>query len=155
MDESVKMRGQFEVLKYSADGRLVDQRLAYNTVTTIGKAKMAGLLLADCAATATAFDNIAIGTGTGAGAATQVALTGEIFRTAGVGTLTTSGTPNDTAQLVAATITFTGAFAVGEAGVFDSAAATVGNMLARAPLSAVLNVTSGDSLVVTYKITMV
>lgn len=154
MQEHVKMQGQFEVLKYAADGNLVDSRMVYNVITTIGRQKMAGLLLADCAATATAFDIIGIGTSTNAATNTQTALVGEYQRTAGVGTLIQSGTSTDTAQLVAATMTFTGSASIGEAAVFDSAGTTAGNMLCR-QVFAMLNVTSGDSIVVTYKVTIV
>ena len=115
-----------------------------------GLRSAAGLLTGDVT---NYFDYLAIGTGTTAPAATQTTLTTEITnnggeRAASTNSQVTTSVANDTAQFVHAW-TFTGTFAVTESGIFDTSSA--GNMLARQTFSAI-NVISGDSLQITWKV---
>lgn len=149
--EDVKLVGHFKVEHFDKHGVLLGARHVNNTIVNAGLAVVSGLVLSDIGGTA--FDYIAIGTGTTGAAATDTALETEITtnggeRTAGTGTQVTTSVTNDTAQLVA-TFTFTGAFAVTESGVFNAASA--GTMLCRQTFSAV-NVASGDSLQITWKV---
>ena len=144
------IKGWF-TLKHIREGKVIEERTINNTVVNAGKAQVAGLLLTDVGGTA--FDYIAIGTGTTGATATDTSLESEIStgggeRTAGTGTRTTTTVANDTAQLVA-TFTFTSSFAVTESGVLN--AASSGTMLSRQTFGAI-NVVSGDSIEVTWKI---
>jgi len=114
------------------------------TVVNEGKELAAELLIG----TGTAFSNVAIGTGTTNFAATSTQLNNEYARdTATTSTVTTDVT-GDTAQFVK-TFSFTESKAVTEAGVLNAAA--TGIMIAAQTFSAV-NVASGDSLEISYKI---
>lgn len=141
------------VIKHIRDGKVIDVRAGKNVVTNVGKAEIAGLICADQAASYTAFDYIAIGTGTTAASDTDTALEAEITSGGGerqnaTGTIVTTDTTDDTAQFEA-TFNFTSSFAVTEAGLFN--ASTGGTMLCRKVFD-VINVVSGDKLQVTWKI---
>jgi len=144
------IKGWF-TLKHIRAGNIIEERTIDNTVVNTGRAQVAGLLLTDVGGTA--FDYIAIGTGTTAAAVTDTTLGTEITtgggeRTAGTGTRVTTSVANDTAQLVV-TFTFTGSFAVTESGVLNAGVAGV--LLSRQTFGAI-NVVSGDSIEVTWKI---
>ena len=100
-----------------------------------------------------AFTYIAVGTGTTAAAVTDTALVTEtavsgLSRVAATASRVTTTQTNDTAQLTT-TFSVTGTVAVVESGVLN--AASVGVLLCRQVFSAI-NVISGDSLTITWKI---
>lgn len=100
-----------------------------------------------------AFTYIATGTGTTAAAVTDTTLVTELStlglsRAAATASRVTTTVTNDTAQLVN-TFSVTGTAAVTESGVLNAASA--GTLLARQVFSAV-NVVSGDSLQITWKL---
>lgn len=133
------------------EGALKERRELHNLVVDAGKAGVAGLIIAT--GQTNAFDYIAIGTGVTAAAAGDTACQAEIVTNGGqraLGTLSrvTTDVTNDTAQAVL-TYNFTGSFAVTESCFLDSAAAGV--LLSRQVFSAI-NVISGDSLQITWKI---
>lgn len=148
--EGLKVHGSFELLHRNAAGEILDQRTIKNLVVDVGKAGIAGLING---VVTNFYDYMAIGTGTTAAAAGDTALGTEISTSGGARALatlsrvTTTDT-NDTAQFVL-TYSFTGSFAVTEAGLFDASAA--GNLLCRQVFSAV-NVANGDSLQITWKV---
>ena len=150
----IKLTGIVNYKLWDAEGNLKGEWEIPNLITSAGKARVADLLITDVGSAAPAFFNyIAIGTGTNAAAAGDTTLQTEIStnggqRTDATGTRVTTSVTNDTAQLVA-TFNFTGSFAVTESGVFDDI--STGTLLARQVFSAI-NVASGDSLQVTWKI---
>jgi len=148
MNENIKLKGQFN-FKHIRNGRVIDERTYDNIIVNDGKAAVAGLMLTDVTGI-DKFDYIAIGTGTTAESATQTALVTEVMRANATGSRVTTNVTNDTAQLVA-TFNFTSSYAITEAGVFN--ASTAGTMLCRKVFSAI-NVANGDSLQVTYKVTV-
>jgi len=122
-----------------------------NLVTTTGKALVAGRINGSGSPAAATY--IAIGIGTTAAAVGDTTLESEITtnggqRASATASLTTTDTTDDTARLVK-TFSFTGSFAVTEAGALNAASA--GTLLNRQVFSAV-NVVSGDSLQVTIDI---
>lgn len=122
-----------------------------NLVTSAGKAGVASRINGD--GSEAAFTYIAIGTGTTAAAAGDTTLQTEITtnggqRAAATVSRTTTDVTNDTARMVK-TFSFTGSFAVTEAGCLN--AASSGTLLNRQVFSAV-NVVNGDSLQVTIDI---
>ena len=152
-NETCNMNGHitFDLIR---NGKVIDTREIKNLIVTAGKAAMAALCITDVAETA--FDYIAIGTGVVAADADDTTLGTEITTLGGerrggadvVGTRVTTTVTDDTAQLVT-TFTFTGAFAITESAILN--AASTGDLLARQVFAAI-NVTSGDSLQITWKV---
>jgi len=114
------------------------------TVTDAGRAEAAELIIGS----GTAFSNIAVGTGTTAFAATSTELNDEYSRDTATTSTDTTDTTGDTSKFVN-TFSFTESKAITETGVFNHAA--TGDMIAAQTFSAV-NVASGDTLEITYKI---
>ena len=144
------IRGWF-TLKHLRNGIVIEEKTINNTVVNAGLAQVAGLILTDIGGTA--FDYIAIGTGTTGAVVANTSLESEITtgggeRAAGTGTRETTSVTDDTAQLVV-TFDFTSAFAVTESGVFNDS--SIGTMLSRQTFG-VINVVSGDSIEVTWRI---
>jgi len=131
-------------------GTWSDKKVVSNLVTTAGKGAVAGLING---VVTNFFEYIAVGTGTTAAAIGDTALEAEIVdsglaRVSSTTSRVTTDTTNDTAQLTT-TFTVSGTKAVTESGVLDSA--STGTLLARQVFSAI-NVVSGDSLTITWKI---
>lgn len=132
-------------------GTYAPAKLIGNLVTTAGKAGAAGRLMGSGAPAA--FTYIAVGTGTTAAAAGDTTLqtetaTSGLSRVSGTVSLVTTSTTNDTAQ-VTTTFTVSGTVAVTESGVLN--ASSSGTLLCRQVFSAI-NVASGDSLQITWKV---
>lgn len=122
-----------------------------NLITNAGFALVAGRINGSGSPAAATY--IGVGTGTTAAAVTDTALVTELAvsglsRAAASVSLVTTTVANDTAQMVV-TYTVTGTAAVTESGVLNAASA--GSLLCRQVFSAI-NVVSGDSLQVTWKI---
>ncbi len=151
----VKLKGWFELL-HMRDGKIIEKKVVNNVITNAGKTEVVGLFNSDQSGSYTAFDYIAIGTGTTAADASDTQLEAEIVSNGGqrrggadvTGTLVTTTVTNDTSQWVT-TFSFTGSFAVTESGVFNNSSG--GTMLCRQTFSAI-NVASGDSLQITWKV---
>lgn len=151
-EDILRVKGSFE-MHHIRDGKIIDKKLINNVITNAGLAEVAGLIVTDQAAALTAFDYIAIGTGTTGASTADTALVAEITtsggaRTGTTGTRTNTTVTNDTGQWVA-TFNFIGTFAVTESGIFNKS--STGDMLCRQTFSAI-NVASGDSLQVTWKV---
>ena len=142
------------LIEHLRNGQVIETRLGPNLIVDAGKAGIASRI--NGAGSEAAFTYIGIGAGTTAAAAGDTALEAEkaedgtptTTHKAATCTRVTTTVTNDTAQNVA-TFTFTGSVAVTESGVFNAASA--GTLLARQVFS-VINVASGDSLQVTWKI---
>jgi len=141
MKDKIRMVGMVTIVK---NGEVVKK--VKNLITTVGKAEMSGLLLADIGGTA--FDYIAIGEGTTAAAITDTTLEDESMRVAGTGTQTTTTTTNDTAHLES-TFNIVATLAITESGILN--AASTGDLYNRAVFAAV-NVVSSDTLVIKWDV---
>lgn len=133
------------------DGWVIDVRQNHNTITNVGHAAANGRMSNQ--GSYSPFVNIAIGIGTQGTPATSTALASESTtsgagRGAAAATQTTTTVTNDTTTLIK-TFTFSGSLAITEEGIFDSATASSGTMLAYQSFSAI-NVISGDTLQVTH-----
>ena len=152
-EDYVNMQGWAHWVRRNSQGDITGEWDVNNLITNSAKAKIADLLVGDVGSAApTQWDDIAIGTGTGQ-TATSTTLATEISTNGGAragstGTRVTTSVTNDTAQFVL-TYSFTGSFAVTESGVFDDI--STGTMLCYQSFSAI-NVVSGDSLQVTWKV---
>lgn len=114
-------------------------------VPTVGKAEVAELIVG----AGTAFSNIAIGTGaTQAFGADSTQLVAETARDTATTSTDTTDVTGDTAKFVH-TFSFTATGTINESGVFNNSSG--GDMLCAQYISDI-NVESGDSLEVTYKL---
>jgi len=132
MKEPVKLRGKFNIAVLDKEGEVKESREVSNTIMNAGIAEVTALILTD--QSGTAFDYLSIGTGSGAPNATETALLGEKYRSAGTGSQETDTVTNDTAQLTTS-ISITSSISLREIGVFNSSSA--GTMLARTTFSAI------------------
>ena len=140
----INLRGWFEI-NHIRNGEVIDYRFVPNLITNAGKAQVAGLING---VVTDYFDHIAIGTATTAPSASDTALGAEVARGAATTSRVTTDVTNDTAQFVY-TFSFDSSYGITESGVFD--ASSGGNMLCRQTFS-VINVASGDSLQITWKV---
>jgi len=149
--DSVRLNGKFR-LRHFRSAALIDDRVVKNTIVDVGKAGVAGLIIQT--GSTSPFSYIALGTGTNAASTADTALQTEISTGGGERALATlsrvtTSVTNDTAQLVH-TFTFTGSYAVTEAGVFNSSSSGA-TMLSRQTF-APTSVVAFDTLQVTYQI---
>ncbi len=135
-------------------GHMAPQKQIGNLITTVGFALAAGRLMGS--GTPAAATGIAVGTGATAANIADTTLQTELStdglsRGAGSLSLVTTGGANDTAQ---ATITYTvsGSHAVTESGILNNVSSG-GTLLCRQVFSAI-NVVSGDTLAITWKVQM-
>ena len=150
IQESLKIKGWYELQCFKTDGTLRWEASVKNIVTNAGKAQLA-LLAGD--ATATPFTYIGLGSSATAVVGTDTQLTAEIAsgglsRASGTVSRVTTSTTNDTYQ-VTKTFTASATLTVEELGVFN--AASTGTMLSHA-LTGTKQVMSTDTIVVTYKL---
>ncbi len=150
-NESKGLKGFISIEVRGKDGKIKDQREVQNLIVSAGKAGAASRI--NGAGSEAAFTYLAVGTGATAAAAGDTALQTEITdsglaRASATCTRVTTSVTNDTAQL-AYTWSVSGTKAVTECGILN--AASTGTLLGRQVFTAV-NVQSGDSLAVTYKI---
>jgi len=145
----LKVRGYFRIRHLRGD-KVLSEEVIDNTVTTAGKAEVAGLINE---ATSGGFKWIAVGSSSTSASSGDTTLATEITaagmaRASATCTRVTTDDSNDTAQLVK-TFTATTTQTVQEAGIFDSSSGGV--MLARQTFTA-KNMEASDTLAVTYKI---
>lgn len=132
-------------------GHWSDKAVVANLITNAGFALVAGRINGSGSPAAATY--IGVGTGTTAANVADTTLETEITdsgleRASASVSLVTTTVTNDTAQMVV-TFTVTGTKAVTESGVLN--AASTGTLLCRQVFSAI-NVVSGDSLQITWKI---
>ena len=150
VENDAKLVGSIRFEVRDSSGRMKETRQLDNLVVDVGKAGVAGQING---VTTNAFEHIAIGTGTTGPVAGNTTCEAEITtnggqRAPGTASRVTTDTTNDTAQ-VELTYNFTGTFAVTESCLLDSLA---GGVLLSRQTFAAINVGSGDSLLVRWKI---
>lgn len=146
IDNIFKVTGKVNIKLYDEYGNLKDERDTHNLVVTAGKVYIAGRMQGT--SVPTVMGNMAIGTSTATPAVGQTQLTTEAGRVA-LASFTNGGTAS-----VTATATFpagTGTGAITEAGIFN--AGTGGTMLCRTTFP-VVNKAAGDSIAITWVITV-
>jgi hypothetical protein len=150
--EGFGLAGEVEILVFDKDGKLKKRIVLKNLITNVGYAQVAGLING---VVTTPFKYVAVGAGSSTSpgtctdpSATDTALGYEVARVLATTGRTTTSVPNDTATW-SATFNFTASYPLCEAGIFDTS--TGGNMLSRVTY-AVVNVASGDTMVINWKI---
>ena len=158
MNENIGLRGVVTYTVYDKCNNIKEMRVVKNQIQNLGVSAIMSLISADNPGEATAFDYIAIGTGSGV-EVTDNALDSEITTNGG----SRRGGENVTASLVETefendSIKFetifavTEGFAVTEAGIFDNTLISgTSKMLCYQDFDAI-NLMSGDSLKVEWKI---
>ena len=148
-DFGIKMIGDVNVQRFDQTGALVEERQIKNLVVTVGKNYIANRMQAT--SVQTVMNTMAIGTNSATPAVGNTTLGVEAGRVA-LASFSASG------NQVTATATFpagTGTGAITEAGIFNpsSAGSSGGNMLCRTTFP-VVNKAAGDSIAVTWVITV-
>jgi hypothetical protein len=133
------------IIEHYRNGKKIDERIVENLIVNSGKAQVSGLI---GGVVTGVFNYIAVGTGTTSPSPTDTALQNEVMRASSTNSQTTTNVTNDTLQLQA-TFNFTSSYAITEAGIFN--ASSGGTMLARQTFGAI-NVASGDSIAITWKV---
>ena len=141
--EHIKAKGKLKIELNKEDGS-IESREVDNLVVTTGLNYIASRMKD---ATATAMTHMAIGSGSTAAAAGDTALGTQL----GIVTLTSTTVSTNTVQYAATFAAGTGTGAVTEAGLFN--ASSSGTMLCRTVFS-VVNKASGDSMTITWTITV-
>jgi hypothetical protein len=142
--ESVKVKGNLEVLLLDENGNEKDYRKVDNLVVAVGKDVIAARLLGN---TLAVMSHMAVGTSATAAATSQTALGGEIGRVA----LDSSTRTSNTLTYIATFPAGTGTGSLAEAGILN--AASSGNLLCRTTFSTVSKA-AGDTVVVTWNVTV-
>jgi hypothetical protein len=144
LNENLKMKGELTIVHKNAEGQIKDVISIPNLVVTAGKQYIASRMVG---ASATVMTHMAIGTGTTTPAVGDSTLGTEAGRVS-LASFSASGTN------VTATATFpagTGTGAITEAGILNAASA--GTMLCRTTFP-VVNKAAGDSIAITWVITV-
>jgi hypothetical protein len=144
MEENIGMRGVVHYIVREEDGNVKIDFEKRNLVTNLGKALAADLLIG----TGTAASNIAIGTGNTQIYATSTQLNNEYKRDTATTSKDTTTVSGDTSKLVYQ-FSFTESKAIVESAVLN--ASVTGTMVCAQTFSAI-NVASGDSLEMTWKL---
>ena len=142
--ESIKVKGNLEVLLLDENGIKKDYRKVDNLVVAVGKDVIAARLLGN---TLAVMSHMAVGTSATAAATSQTALGGEVGRVA----LDSSTRSSNTLTYIATFPAGTGTGSLAEAGILN--AASTGNMLCRTTFSTVSKA-AGDTVVVTWNVTV-
>jgi len=150
--EGINLIGEVEIYVFDKERRLKKKIVLKNLITNVGYAQVAGLING---VVTTPFKYAAVGVGSSTSpgscatpSASDTALGYEVARVSATVGRTTTSVTNDTATW-SATFNFTTSYSLCEAGIFD--ASSGGNMLSRVTYS-VVNVVSGDTLVINWKI---
>jgi len=145
--ENVKMRGHIDFVLRDKDGTIKEERHMSNVMVKEGMAEAVELMIG----TGTAFDAIAIGSGgDNAFDSATTELNTEYKRTTASTAADTTSFSGDTGKFIA-TFSFTEAKAVDESGVLN--AESDGELLCMQSF-ADINVEDGDSLEVTWKVSL-
>ena len=143
VQEDIKMKGELTIVVTGSDGQIKDKRVTKNLVVTAGKAYIASRM---ASSSTPIMSHMAIGSGTTAVGVGNTVMETSLFRN----TATFSAATN----VVTAVASFSGGQGTGavtEAGIFNDSVA--GTMLCHTVFP-VVNKESGDSIAITWAITV-
>ena len=148
LENSIKATGELTiVVRDDKTGEIKQTLQAKNLVVTVGKTYLASRAVG---VTSTVMSHMAIGTGTGTPVAGDTALGTEAGRV-------TLASGSNSANAITYTATFpagTGTGAITEAGVFNSATPGAANSILCRTTFPVVNKAAGDSIAVTWVVTI-
>jgi len=146
-ESGIKATGLVTVTKTNIDGAITEQFTVPNLVVQSGKVYIAGKMIATDSNVPVAMSHMAIGTGTSSPASEDAALGTQTGRVLLSGSLQEQNSITYTATFPAGT----GTGAITEAGIFN--ASVNGTMLCRTVFP-VVNKQAGDTIAVTWKVTV-
>ncbi len=146
-EEILSAKGKVHFVQTNASGEIVKEFEVPNLVVTTGKNYIAGKMIATDSDVPVHMSHMGIGTGTTSPAAEDTALGTQTARVLLSGNLQENNSITYTATFPAGS----GTGAITEAGIFN--ASTNGTMLARTVFP-VVNKAAGDTIAVTWKITV-
>ena len=144
LQEDLKMKGQLTIRVFDRDGNLKEAKNVPNLVVTVGKNYIASRMVGT---SSTVMGYMSIGTGTGTPAAGDTTLGTESYRQALSSFTSSTNTVTATATFAAGN----GTGAITEAGIFN--ASSGGTMLCRTTFP-VVNKAAGDSIGITWTVTV-
>lgn len=147
IDSGIKAKGMVQITKTNAQGEIIQQFEVPNLVVAVGKIYIAGKMIAEAADVPTHMSHMAIGTGTASPADADTALGTQTGRVLLSGALQENNAITYTATFPAGT----GTGAITEAGIFNGSVG--GTMLCRTVFP-VVNKQAGDTIAVTWKVTV-
>ncbi len=146
--ESLKIKGQLDIVLRDKDGNVKEERTVENLVVNAGLAYIASRMVGTAAAVMT---HMALGSGSTAASAAQTDLVTLLGAREILDTTVIAGTNNEKVVYTATFETGDATGAVVEAGIFN--AATAGTMLCRTVFP-VVNKGADDSMTITWTITL-
>ena len=149
--ENIGLKGRLELIKVSPNGS-IQETIIPNTIVTVGKSMVAGLMVADVSV-GSRFDWIAIGVGSSTIGAGNNTLGSEYMKYglgSIIGSTTTTSVTNDTAQWIGS-FGIISSKTINEAGIFNKSGLNTGSMLARTTFTGI-SCASGDTLRATWKV---
>lgn len=144
INDSLKIKGNLEVVLYDENQQVKDQRKINNLVVAVGKTYIASRMESN---TAVVMSHMAVGSGNVAPTTSDSLLAGELGRVALDSTTRTNNTIAYVATFPAGTATGT----IAEAGIFNDPTANTGTMLCRTNFNEV-NKGAGDIIVITWNV---
>lgn len=144
LQENFGIKGELTISVFDRNGNLKEAKKVPNLVVTVGKNYIASRMVGTAA---TVMSHMAIGTGTGTPAVGDTALGTQ----AGIVALTAFTASTNTVTATATFAAGTGTGAITEAGIFNAASA--GTLLCRTTFP-VVNKAAGDSIAITWVVTV-
>lgn len=144
LQETLGITGELTISVFDRNGNLKEAKKVPNLVVTVGKNYIASRMVGTAA---TVMSHMAIGTGTGTPAVGDTALGTQ----AGIVALTAFTASTNTVTATATFAAGTGTGAITEAGIFNAASA--GTLLCRTTFP-VVNKAAGDSIAITWVVTV-
>lgn len=148
IQDTFKVKGSLVINHYNEQKNLIDTREVNNLVVADGKNVITNRLLGNGIAV---FSHMAVGTDNTAPAVSDTALASELANVSLDG-----GSPSVTNNTITYVATFpagTGTGALVEAGIFNNADTSAGNMLCRTTFD-VVNKAAADTIVITWNVTI-
>lgn len=144
LQETLGIKGELTISVFDRNGNLKEAKKVPNLVVTVGKNYIASRMVGT---SSTVMSHMAIGTGTGTPAVGDTALGTQ----AGIVALTAFTSSTNTVTATATFAAGTGTGAITEAGIFN--ASSSGTLLCRTTFP-VVNKAAGDSIAITWVITV-
>ena len=149
--QSVKPVGGILIIKYDADGNMVSEQLVPNTITRVGKQRLASHAANDATSNYW-FSHIALGDdGDTAASEDDTSLTSEIYREAFDSVFADGTTVFGQSEILASDIGGS-SYTIEEVGLCD--AVSGGNLIARQVLGTAITITGSEKVVVLWGVVM-
>lgn len=144
INDSLKIKGNLDVVVYDKNKQIKDQRKVNNLVVAVGKTYIASRMESNAAVV---MSHMALGSGNVVPTTSDTLLAGELGRVV----LDSTTRTNNTLTYVSTFPAGTGTGTIAEAGIFNNPTANTGTMLCRTNFNEV-NKGAGDIIVITWNV---